>query len=257
MSFKFTLLPLQPGDFDVLSYDDWTRDTHTLLKKYGDVVYLREDAASRANQRRDFANKLKNPRQMNVKAVDEDGNALGSIGIAYIGFDEETLSRINPPRAIEDDVVAESADSKADELPKGPISEAKKKANDAIDRLEAWEQEDWRKWENVFMPPGSKSVVVTGLSVNPVHQGKGVGTALVKWAASKADEAETYIWVHSSEAGWRAFQKGGFKEVGRLKVDLDAWAEEAGGLPVPKDVVDGDKWGVYTCRWMKRPAKKD
>jgi GNAT superfamily N-acetyltransferase len=255
MSFKFTLEPLLPGDFDALSYSDWEHDTHTLLKRYGDVHYLREDAVSRAKQRQDFINKLKNPRQANVKAVDENGNALGSIGIAYIGFDEETLCQLNPPRAIEGDIVAELASGKADEIPKEPVSESKKKANDAIDRLEAWEQEDWHKWEKVFMPPGSKSVVVTGLSVNPLHQGKGVGTPLVQWAASKADNAGTYIWVHSSEAGWRAFQKGGFEEVGRLDVDLDAWAEEAGGLPVPNDVVDGDKWGVYTCRWMKRPAK--
>lgn len=42
-----------------------------------------------------------------------------------------------------------------------------------------------------------------------------------KWA----DEYGSYAWVHSSMSGWGAFRKAGFREAGRLKIDLDEYAD--------------------------------
>lgn len=61
-----------------------------------------------------------------------------------------------------------------------------------------------------------------------------------------------YCWVSSSDGGFRAFEKNGFKEVGLLALDLDEFVGEGvrgGSL----DAVD-EKWGEYVWRYMRREA---
>lgn len=93
-----------------------------------------------------------------------------------------------------------------------------------IERLEEMEDEDMKRWQTILMPPGSKCVIVTGLSVSPKHQEKGVGSALLKWGTDKADEHDVFMWVHSSEESYKVFSNSGFEVTGVLDLDLDAWA---------------------------------
>jgi len=255
---SFTLQPVYPEDFEALSEigrRQFDGDSHTLLKRYGDVFYLRDDPTSVLKMKQYFLNNLKNPKRHDIKAVAEDGRVLGKIGIAYIGYTEDELARLNIPQyTLENDL--ESVSKQVEESLKQSVNEQvtdeRKRAIDTINDLEAWEQEDWRKWEKVFMPSGSKSVGITGVGVDPNFQGQGIGTALVSWATKKAEEVGTYLWVHSSEAGWRTFKKCGLEEVGRLEVDLDEWAKKA-GIEVPEGKTG---WGVYICRWMKKEKMK-
>jgi hypothetical protein len=49
---------------------------------------------------------------------------------------------------------------------------------------------------------------------------------LIKWGRVIVDSEGVYCWVSSSDKGWGTFQKMGFREVGRLSVDLDDFADE-------------------------------
>jgi GNAT superfamily N-acetyltransferase len=250
---QFTLQPLTPKDFDAISQiGELTSeyDPHTLLKLHGSVSYLRKDAASVAEQRKNFEDGISKPNRIGIKAVDSTGKVIGSNGIAYIGFSPEELAQLNPKESPAPQSEVSEAQTPESNEPEPVLDEKRKKAVDAIARLEEMEGADWVHWEKILRPEGSKSVVITGISVHPEYQGKGVGSALVKWATDKVDKTDTYIWVHSSEAGWRNFAKGGFEEIGRLDVDLDEWAKEAGDVEPPGGM---EKWGIYTVRWMKRP----
>jgi GNAT superfamily N-acetyltransferase len=90
-------------------------------------------------------------------------------------------------------------------------------------------------------------VYCAGISVLPEYQSKGVGSKLIKWGTDYADENDASMWIHlaDTEAGPKAFEKAGFKVATTLRINLDEWTvvEEKG------------KWGVYTFRYMRRPAK--
>lgn len=114
------------------------------------------------------------------------------------------------------------------------------------------------------MPTGTSCFYIMSIVVGPKHQGKGVGSALVRYGTGRAHDAskeldtDVFCWVHSSEAGARLFEKEGSKRVGRLEVDLD---EFAGGREVPQNTAvpvskgnDGTVkmgWGTYVFRYLK------
>ncbi|PVH89839.1 hypothetical protein DL98DRAFT_6199 [Cadophora sp. DSE1049] len=100
-------------------------------------------------------------------------------------------------------------------------------------------------------------LILISLTIHPLHQGHGLGTSLINWGTRLADTHGVFCWVSSSDGGYRVFEKAGFREVGRLGVDLDEFAVGADGWRVRKPDADGEgvgRWGMYTWRWMKRDA---
>ena len=97
--------------------------------------------------------------------------------------------------------------------------------------------------------PGSSVIYARSISVDPLSQGQGVGSALIKYAVDIADQHEASMWIHMSDQpnSKRAFEKWGFEVVHELAVDLDEYRT--------KELPEGrDKWGVYTFRLLRRPA---
>ncbi|ORY66108.1 acyl-CoA N-acyltransferase [Pseudomassariella vexata] len=121
---------------------------------------------------------------------------------------------------------------------------------DRIAELERLTSSHLADFQKRIMPAGTRCMYIGGITIDPVYQGKGVGSQLIRWGIEQADRNGVFCWVHSSEAGWRMFEKLGFKEVDRLTVDLDAWA-----VRTPR--AEGcDGWGQYTFRYMVRqPAE--
>jgi GNAT superfamily N-acetyltransferase len=247
---SFSIKPLTYADFAAsrrvggLTGD---ADRQTQLKKLGDVSYLRDDPAAGL---RAFASGLQRPTVVCAKAVGDDGAFLGSLGIEFLGFEAAEVPRfddalLGAPPVLPPEEAAEDA---GESRPAEEVGPERKRAVDMINALEDMENADWARWRPVFEPPGSRSIVVAGLAVDPAHHRRGIGSALLSWAGDLADRAGTYIWVHSSEAGYRAYARAGFEVVGTLDVDLDEWA------PAPPP--EGGLWGHYVIRWMKRMPRR-
>lgn len=100
----------------------------------------------------------------------------------------------------------------------------------------------------VLNPPGVRTMFFMGISVLPAYQGKGVGSALIKFGTDRADKDGVKLWVHSSEAGYKAFAKAGFEVVETLTFDLDKYTN----VPMIDEAGHEQKWGTYTFRYMQR-----
>lgn len=217
-------------------------DRHTQMKDLGNVSYLKEEDPSQEG----FRATLKNKRYVFIKAVNEDGEVVGGGSFYFQGFEHQDIPYTDPE--IEEAVPAMKIEVHHEE----PLDDEKKRANAMIDRLEEMEGEDMKRWQNILMPPGTKCIIVTGLSVDPKYHRRGIGSALMKWGTDKADERGVFMWVHSSEAAYKIYINSGFEVVGILVIDLDAWAP----APPPKEAGEDMIWGHYLCRYMKRLPKK-
>lgn len=131
-------------------------------------------------------------------------------------------------------------------------------------RMEELTSADLIRWMNELMPPGTRCMYVISLVVALEQQGRGVGRALVRNGTDQADQDGVFCWVHASEGAAGFFERQGFEEVGRLDVDLHAFAtEEDMKLGVSPGVggsgVDGKsegEWGMYRFRYMKRQFRR-
>ena len=121
----------------------------------------------------------------------------------------------------------------------------------AREKLENQTGSDMTAWMKRLMPPGTKCMYICSIVVHPDHQGRGVGSALIREGTDRADKEGVFCWVHASEAGAPMFERCGFLEVGRLELDLDRWNTEA---VIPPEGPDA-KWGTYVFRYMRRDAK--
>ncbi|KAJ7878431.1 hypothetical protein B0H13DRAFT_1722326 [Mycena leptocephala] len=162
-----------------------------------------------------------------IKAVDdESGKILGMCGWGKWNFDGSKPAE--DPRTEECRPKPLPADHK-------PIDVLKKIGSDSMNA-----------WQMKLNPMGGKNMYIFGISVDPAEQGKGVGSALLKFGTDMCDEHQCYAWVHASVAGYPVFYKAGFREIGRLEVNLD-------------DYADGDgkeqDWGMYTFRYCKYEPK--
>jgi len=107
-------------------------------------------------------------------------------------------------------------------------------------------------WEDYLSPAGSPCWVVIGLTVHPADQGRGVGGALLRRALARADEDGVYTWVQTSMGSRGHYAAAGFREVGRLELDLDLFA---GGREVPEALrrltAGSASWGTYVWTYMR------
>ncbi|GKT63850.1 GNAT family acetyltransferase [Colletotrichum tofieldiae] len=112
-------------------------------------------------------------------------------------------------------------------------------------------------WVQRFMPEGSRCRFLCSYVVHPEFQSRGVGSRLMKWGTDKADaEPGVYCWVQSSMGGKTAFERQGFREIGRLEAALDDFAE--GKMPGEENEhITGSKdtWGTYAWVYMRRDAR--
>lgn len=113
-----------------------------------------------------------------------------------------------------------------------------------IQHLKTIEDEENDYWVEIFK---NKCMYIVATSVAPAHQGQGVGSALIRWGTAQADQDRVDCWVHSSDSGWKAFEKNGFKEKRRLDLELDEYANE------PRE----GGWGKYTFRYGQRKPQVD
>ncbi|KAK7748689.1 hypothetical protein SLS53_000711 [Cytospora paraplurivora] len=103
-------------------------------------------------------------------------------------------------------------------------------------------------YQKRVMPEDTRCMYVVSIAVHPKHQGRGVGSALVRKGTQRADAESVFCWVHSSEHAAPLFRKCDFEIDDILELDLDAWAGKMNLEPPAGD----DKWGTYTFRYMVR-----
>ncbi|TFB06959.1 hypothetical protein CCMA1212_000090 [Trichoderma ghanense] len=262
----FTIKALQLEDVSAaaqLGSDAFLADRQTQMKALG-----RNPFNMKEYHMQSLPEMLKSPRCVILKAVDnETGEFAGFCNWGLIGFSPSEMpvleGRTQPPEKPtaapasqsqnEEEEEEEEEEDKGQEEASSPDQSAPgpEVEDDPIERLQALTGADLDAWQKEVMPPGTKCLVVIGLSVSPKFQRRGIGSALLRWGTKICDEAGVFAWVHSSEPAWRIYEKAGFEVIRCLDVDLDEYAPCS-----PPDEGPGAKWGHYVFRYMKYfPAK--
>ncbi|OAQ96533.1 hypothetical protein LLEC1_03085 [Akanthomyces lecanii] len=192
-----------------------------------------------------------------LKAVDEaTGDIMGVCNWGIKGFVprsmpffEERVAEAAAAEPAEDPKAAPAEEAKQQEAQDAAERKAKeelKEETDPIRRLVALTDADMQAWMAEVMPAGTRCLFIIGLTVSPKYQGRGVGSALLRWGTRICDDNGVFAWVHSSDPAWGMYQKSGFEVIRSLDVDLDEYApcEPPGEGP-------GAKWGHYVFRYMK------
>lgn len=196
-----------------------------------------------------------------IKAVNEEtGEIMGVCNWGIKGFVPKTMpffeERVAEAETKAKEETAAVAELAAVEKPKEEIKpvedEPPKEETDPIKRLVALTNGDMNAWMSKVMPPGTKCLFIIGLTVAPKFQGRGVGSALLRWGTRICDENNVFAWVHSSDPAWGMYQKSGFEVIRSLDVDLDEYAP----CPPPGEGPDA-KWGHYVFRYMKYFPKSE
>lgn len=69
--------------------------------------------------------------------------------------------------------------------------------------------------------PGlTKTPDLSMLHTGPQYQKRGAASALMKWGSQRADELSLPIYLESSPTAHPIYHKYGFKDVGRVDIDL-------------------------------------
>ncbi|KAM3448308.1 hypothetical protein MY3296_007915 [Beauveria thailandica] len=189
-----------------------------------------------------------------LKAVDEaTGELAGVCNWGIKGFVPRRMplfeDRVAEAAAEQDARLAEDTRQPEQEEASQPAPAAEE--TDPIKRLVALTDADMRAWMAEVMPAGTRCLFIIGLTVSPAHQGRGVGSALLRWGKDICDDSGAFAWVHSSDAAWRMYRKSGFEVVRSLDVDLDEYAP----CRPPGEGADA-RWGRYVFRYMKYVPKK-
>ncbi|KAF8202752.1 acyl-CoA N-acyltransferase [Mycena galopus ATCC 62051] len=233
----FTLVPALKEDiprFSEIFTQAFTTDTHTLVKAQADGLPMGTVEMSQDW----WADLIDAPeRAIIIKAVDtESGKILGACGWGKWNFDG------SKPALAEG-----KEDPRTEEWRPKPLPADHK----PIDVLKKIGSDSMKEWQLKLNPYGGKNMYIFGISVDRVEQRKGVGSALLKFGTDMCDEHQCYAWVYASMAGYPLFYKAGFREIGRLEVNLD---EYANGVKWMKDGNEQD-WGMYTFRYCKYEPK--
>lgn len=245
MPLPFTLHSATPLDIPKLaqiSQEAFTTDTHTRLKE---LIKGTNHAAEMTSVLSSWLPKA-NCRVM--KAVTSEGETVGWACWAFVGF-EHGGGGENVPNEAEQ--TKQQEEVKEVEVKKVEVKKEETKSlereKELIKELGAITSGAMQEWSAKLTPPGSKCMILAAILVLPGFQGKGVGSALIRWGTSIADAEGVYCWVSSSDGGWTAFQKMGFGEVGRLELELDNFS----GAVRNEEREDG-RWGNYVWRYMRR-----
>lgn len=231
--------------------DSFFQDRQTQMKNLGSRPYDMKEVVADS-----LPGLLQNPRAFAIKVVDPStGEIMGYCNWGFRGFDPQDLPKLEgKPRALEKPTVTQDGKDKQqaeeprkDKAHDGPTSNHVDPETDPIARLQALTGADMEAWMEEAMPEGTKCLYIVGLSVSPKYQGRGVGSALLRWGLGICDAEGVFAWVHSSEPAWKMYEKSGFQTIRTLDVDLDEYAP---GPPPPNEGPDA-KWGHYVFRYMK------
>ncbi|KAI0853181.1 acyl-CoA N-acyltransferase [Daldinia vernicosa] len=231
-------------------------DPHTIVKQLGRKPFDMYDIS-----RSGFLDTLHRKTYIYVKAVDnETGEIVGHAGWAFRGLDPALVPWNGPGDAKPEGEGGgeEQRQTRNDELENEDENEdAEGKKVNSIDRLHALEDADMQFWLSDLVPSDTPCIFVIGLTVSPSHQSRGVGTALMRYGNTIADDLGLSIWVHSSHQAYEAYKKLGFETTRELDIDLDEYAPRG---PTEGEEVMGEKgsgkWGRYVIRYMRRTPKK-
>jgi hypothetical protein len=66
----------------------------------------------------------------------------------------------------------------------------------------------------ILMPtPSTQCCILVAIAVHPSYQSLGIGSSLISYGTQIADTRGVFSWVSSSDKGYRAFEKYGFREI--------------------------------------------
>ncbi|QPG93780.1 hypothetical protein C2857_002392 [Epichloe festucae Fl1] len=246
----FTISAVQLDDVSEIgqiSADAFVGDRQTQMKNLGSKPYDMKQVAMES-----LPGLLRNPRAFAIKITDDAmGEIMGYCNWGFRGFKPEELPKLaGKPEPLEEPATLEAdsaeqakEEQKAHDGPNGPESRTD---DDPIGRLQTLTGNDMERWMEEVMPEGTRCLYIVGLSVSPKYQGRGVGSALLRWGTGICEEKNVFAWVHSSEPAWQMYEKSGFQIIRILDVDLDDYAP----VPPPNEG-PGAKWGHYVFRYMK------
>ncbi|KAI8629769.1 acyl-CoA N-acyltransferase [Xylariaceae sp. FL1651] len=248
-----SIQPLQYADAHTcaqIASSAFSVDPHTIVKQLG-----RKPFDMYAISFSGFLSALHKKTCIYVKAIDEEtGEIVGHAGWAFRGVDEGLI----PWRGPGDEKPAEEEQGKKDKSGDENTKDSEEgKKEDSIDRLHALENDDMQHWLSVLMPSDTPCMFIIGLIVSPSHQSRRVGSALIQYGNTIADDLGLSMWVHSSHQAYEAYRKFGFEVVRELDIDLDEYAPRG-----PKEEEEtmaekgSGKWGTYIIRYMKRLPKQ-
>ncbi|KAI1370365.1 acyl-CoA N-acyltransferase [Hypoxylon crocopeplum] len=250
-----SIQPLDYADIPTCSSitaEAFSRDPHTTVKNLGQEPY---DMYSIS--RDEFLRCLEKKTYVFCKAVDkETGEIVAHVGWAFRGLDPSLVPWSGPRDAklVEEQQEQGMSDGSKSQDKKDGREE---KEDDPIKRLHALEDADMEFWITKIVPADKPCIFLVGLIVSPLHQSRGVGSALIRHGNAIADNLGLDIWVHSSHQAYEAYKKSGFKTVKELDIDLDEYAPRP---PEEGEEVMGEKgsgkWGRYIIRYMKRTPKE-
>ncbi|KAH7103188.1 acyl-CoA N-acyltransferase [Auriculariales sp. MPI-PUGE-AT-0066] len=215
-----------------------TTTTYTIRPASLDDVPTMSDIAARAFLTDRNTMMRDDGRGWSYVAVTPEGEIVGWVAWGKAGYKPPA----DPSAPLEQPQSDAHWDAKEEEARNGP---------DKLGRLGAITSTNFGRWmdQKLIPKPGSgrRCIFVTSIVVAPEHEGRGVGSMLVKSGVEHADEDKVNIWVHASEQAHHLFKKNGFEILGELDMDLDEYA-----ITAPPN--GEEKWGHYVFRYMNRPA---
>ncbi|KAF3058728.1 hypothetical protein GL218_05489 [Daldinia childiae] len=218
---SISIQPLNYADIPVcarITSSAFSVDPHTIVKQLGRKPFDMYDIS-----RSGFFDTLHRKTYIYVKAVDEEtGGIVGHAGWAFRGLDPALVPWNGPGDTKPAEEEQERRQTKNDETDEHECAEGKEK--NSIDRLHALEDADMQLWLSDLVPSDTPCIFVIGLTVSPSYQSRGVGSALLRYGNSIADDLGLSMWVHSSHQAYEAYKKFGFETTKELDIDLDEYA---------------------------------
>lgn len=74
-----------------------------------------------------------------------------------------------------------------------------------------------------IQPEGRQHCILSILAVNPVTQGLGAGSALLRWGTDHAGRQGWDCWLTSTPAGYWVYRKNGFVDIDVMDLVLSRW----------------------------------
>ncbi|KAI0188397.1 hypothetical protein F4808DRAFT_307004 [Astrocystis sublimbata] len=234
-----SIQPLDTPDIPAcarLSAAAFTSDPHTIVKQLGRQPYDMFTIA-----RSDLEENHKRQNFVCVKGVDDQGGIVGHASWVFSGGGQ----RRAPSRG------TDTGSGNGE-----PPAVAAAEEADPIERLHALEEADTQYWLQNLVPLDTPCMFVVGLAVSPSHEGKGIGTALLRHGNAIADAHRLSIWAHSSHQAYAAYSKAGFETRRELRIDLDNYAprppHDGEATMTGSSQDDAGRWGQYVIRYMER-----